>query len=84
MTNNELQRLGWDITRTFLKTVPKDYTGDILELSTKHLKDHKTLSELLKDNPESVKEVEIGMTTAVKDYLTLKNAKGLPKGKILI
>lgn len=84
MTNNELQRLGWDITRTFLKTLPKDYTGDILELSTKRLKYHKTLSELLKDNPESVKEVEIGMITAVKDYIALKEGKNLPKGKVLI
>lgn len=72
MTNNELQRMGWNITRTWLKILPKDFSGDILQKATEHIENYKPLSELLKRDSNNINEIKVGMSTAVRDYISLK------------
>jgi hypothetical protein len=72
MTKNELQALGAMTTRALLKTLPKDYTGDILSLAKRGIAQDKTVNEILQSNPSNIEDVKAGMNRAVKDYLSNK------------
>ena len=75
MNKNELERLGWNMTRSFLKTLPEKPTGDIAKMATENLENNKIVKELLRDLPllkeERMGHLKVGMKNAIANYYSL-------------
>lgn len=65
---NKYQQLGYDITRTFLKTIPKDYDSNVSELAQRHLQDSKTVKELCASDSNYMSQAETGAVKALKEW----------------